>query len=235
MSETEGREDVKYATKYFAIKTTVGQEKTVANILEARLHGIFLDYMDEPAGMFTITSEKHAAVVFTPPKTTDLIGVEAYIGKKGDPSEPLTACINEYSQETGITETCLGEGRFDPLLLKTEEWIRIKLQNPVKVKRDNIYALVLLKRNAEDGAYEWFYGKESREPPQLNGLRKRAMERHGKQFPVQALGEDRHSIHTCYTGPQRLHIRGGRAEGGGRQHHPKHTPRQSKASDAHNI
>jgi transcriptional antiterminator NusG len=152
-----------YATKYFAIKTTVGQEKTVANILEARLHGIFLDYMDEPAGMFTITSEKHAAVVFTPPKTTDLIGVEAYIGKKGDPSEPLTACINEYSQETGITETCLGEGRFDPLLLKTEEWIRIKLQNPVKVKRDNTYALVLLKRNAEDGAYEWFYGKESRE------------------------------------------------------------------------
>jgi hypothetical protein len=61
-----------YATKYFAIKTTVGQEKTVANILEARLHGIFLDYMDEPAGMFTITSEKHAAVVFTPPKTVNM-------------------------------------------------------------------------------------------------------------------------------------------------------------------
>jgi len=151
------------ATKYFAIKTTVGQERTVANILEARLHGIFLDYVDEPAGMFTITPEKHAAVIFTPPKTTDMIGVEAYIGKKGDPSEPLTACIYEYSHEAGISETCLGEGRYDPLLLKTEAWVRIKFQNPVRVKRDNTYALVLLKRNAEDGAYEWGFGKKPRE------------------------------------------------------------------------
>lgn len=149
--------------RYFAIKTTVGQERSVASVLEARFHGIFLDYVGEPKTSIAITDKVHAAVVFTAPKTTTFEKAAVYIAKEGEPAEPLHAKITEYSDETGFSETVVGEGVYDPLLLKTEGWVEIVLRTPVKLKRGMKYALTLFKTVEEPNGYNWFCGKDEEE------------------------------------------------------------------------
>ncbi|MEM1947300.1 MAG: transcription elongation factor Spt5 [Candidatus Caldarchaeum sp.] len=145
--------------KYFAIKTTVGQERAVANVLEARFHGIFLDNVGEIKTSITITDKVHAAVVFSSPKTTTFETASVYIAKKGEPTEPLHAKITEFNDQTGIGTEVLGEGVYDPLLLKTEGWAEIVLRKPVKLKRGAKYAFMLFKTVEEDAGYEWFCGE----------------------------------------------------------------------------
>ncbi len=144
--------------KYFAIKTTVGQERSVANVLEARFHGIILDSVKEIKGSIQITDKTHAAVIFTSTKSTRIERVSVYISKFGEPSEPLRARIHEFNDETGISESWMVEGRYDPLLLKVEGWAEINFPEPVELKRAGRYALVLLKTQPEEGGYNWFYG-----------------------------------------------------------------------------
>ncbi|MEM1966146.1 MAG: transcription elongation factor Spt5 [Candidatus Caldarchaeum sp.] len=149
--------------KYFAVKTTVGQERSVATILESRFHGVFLDFVKEVKGSVKITEKNHVAVVFNSPKTTAMEHVSVYIGKDGEPSEPLRARVQEYSDETGFSEKILGEGRYDPLLLKTEGWAEIKFATPVTLRRGGRYALVLFKDQPEEAGYRWFYGQDGGE------------------------------------------------------------------------
>ncbi|MEM4302842.1 MAG: transcription elongation factor Spt5 [Candidatus Caldarchaeum sp.] len=149
--------------KYFAVKTTVGQERSVASILEARFHGVFLDYVKEVKGSASITEKNHVAVVFSSPKTTALEKISVYIGKVGEPSEPLRTRVHEYNDETGFSRNPLGEGRYDPLLLKAEGWAEINLPTPVMLKRGGRYALVLFKTLPEEGGYCWFYGENGRD------------------------------------------------------------------------
>ncbi|MCS6769596.1 MAG: transcription elongation factor Spt5 [Candidatus Caldarchaeum sp.] len=154
---------VKAEMKYFAVKTTVGQERSVASILESRFHGVFLDFVDEINGAAKVNDREHPAVVFTSPKTTFVERASVYIGKSGEPSEPLRARIHQVGEEGEISETWLGEGRYDPLLLKVEGWADVNFPIPVELKRGGRYALVLLKTQQEDGGYSWFYSNKLRE------------------------------------------------------------------------
>ena len=149
--------------KYFAVKTTVGQERTVANVLEARFHGIFLDFVAEPVGTITISDKTHGAVVFSSPKSTTLEKVAIYVSKTGEPTEPLHAQLTEYSDETGFGSETLGEGRYDPLLLKTESWAEIVFRSPVKLRRGASYALKIFKTAEEAGGYNLFLGDGEKE------------------------------------------------------------------------
>ncbi|MCS6784113.1 MAG: transcription elongation factor Spt5 [Candidatus Caldarchaeum sp.] len=149
--------------RYFAIKTTVGQERSVANVLEARFHGIFLDYVGEVKTTFTITDKTRAALIFTAPKSTTFEKAAVYVAKKGEPTEPLHAKVSEFSDETGFSDTGLGEGVYDPLLLKTEGWAEISFRTPVRIKRGTKYAVTFYKTVEEDAGYELFCGENKTE------------------------------------------------------------------------
>ncbi|MDJ0271231.1 MAG: transcription elongation factor Spt5 [Aigarchaeota archaeon] len=149
--------------KYFAVKTTVGQERTVANVLEARFHGIFLDFVGESVGTVAISDKTHVAVIFVSPKTTTLEKVAVYISKAGEPTEPLRSMLVEYSDETGFGSGSLGEGSYDPLLLKTEGWAEIVFRSPVKLRRGTSYALKIFKTVEEAGGYNLFLGEGEKE------------------------------------------------------------------------
>ncbi|MEM4560240.1 MAG: transcription elongation factor Spt5 [Candidatus Caldarchaeum sp.] len=154
---------VKAEMKYFAVKTTVGQERSVAGILESRFHGVFLDFVKEAKGAARVSDEEHPAVFFTSPKTTAVERVSVYISKSGDPSEPLRARIHSVGEEGELSEQWLGEARYDPLLLKVEGWADLNFPTPVELKRGVRYALALLKTQKEEGGYNWFYSLDGKE------------------------------------------------------------------------
>ncbi|MDW8084270.1 MAG: transcription elongation factor Spt5 [Candidatus Caldarchaeum sp.] len=152
--------------KYYAIKTTVGQERSVANVLEARFHGIFLDYVGERKAAVEISHKSHAAVVFTAPKTTTLERAAVYLIKKDEPTEPLHAKISEFSDETGFSPEILGEGVYDPLLMQEEGWAEIAFRTSVRLKRGTKYALILFKTVDEKGWYEWVCDETNEKKPE---------------------------------------------------------------------
>jgi len=143
--------------KLYVVKTTVGQERSVASILESRFHGVFLDFVEEPDGYYDVKESNKIAVVFTSPKTTKLERISVYVAKIDDPNEPLKVRVYRYGDENWFSENHIAEGRYDPLTLKTEGWIEIVLAEPAPLRRGEQYVFMLSVPEKVVGGFRLFY------------------------------------------------------------------------------
>ncbi len=140
--------------KYFAVKTTVGQERNIARMMENRLLGVVLKSGETYDGSITFGGEVRCWQSFIPRKAINLREVHLYLSKNAEVKTPLVATIYKL-EESGPGEA-IAEARYDPLLMR-EGWQSLRLVETVQLSRNQAYVLILF---SEDKGYQWHYVKE---------------------------------------------------------------------------
>ncbi|MDJ0270053.1 MAG: transcription elongation factor Spt5 [Aigarchaeota archaeon] len=142
--------------RYFAVKTTVGQERNVARIIEARLTEVLVETTGEPFEAWRINAESRAYQTFTAPKTTTISKLYLYLGREGELTAPLHADFYRVGEYGVSLENKISGVKYDPLLLSEPGWYEVNIEPMIDVRRGVSYALVLSAPDCASGSYLWY-------------------------------------------------------------------------------
>ena len=160
--------------RYFAVKTTVGQEKNVARLIEARLAEVVVEEVSEPTGSTIINSSNWVMQIFESPKNVTVSTVSLYLDKEGELTSPLRVefykikeppeeFIPEEEQQGKdflmlIKEAQLLTGvNYDPLLLTKPDWYDVRIPTGVELKRYTLYGVMIKAPELHEGMYKLNY------------------------------------------------------------------------------
>jgi len=138
--------------KYFAVKTTVGQERNIARMMENRLQGVALKSGETYGGSVSFGGDVRCWQSFIPRKPINLRWIHLYLSSETGVQSPVIATIHTLGED-GLGEA-LAEARFDPLLMKGEGWQSLRLEPIVELSRNQPYVLII---SSEGRGYRWYY------------------------------------------------------------------------------
>ncbi|HID05234.1 MAG TPA: transcription elongation factor Spt5 [Aigarchaeota archaeon] len=161
------------SNRYFAVKTTVGQEKNVARLIEARLAEVLVEEVAEPSGSTAVDDSNWVIQIFESPKNVTVSTVSLYLDKEGELTAPLR--IELYKIKEPPEEFTLGEEQevdyvslirdaqlltnasYDPLLLDKPGWYDIRIPTGVELRRYTVYGVMVKAPNLKQGRYMLHY------------------------------------------------------------------------------
>ncbi|MEM4417028.1 MAG: transcription elongation factor Spt5 [Nitrososphaerota archaeon] len=148
-----------FVQKYFAIKTTVGQERNVARMLENRLYGQYIASGETSDGSQVVGGDIVCAQSFTLGKSLPLKEIGLYLSRDQDMAHRLRVILNRVREDG--EEEAVHELSFDPLMMREDGWQTIKTPKGLVLERDKRYSLIL---SAESPGFRWYYILKGSEP-----------------------------------------------------------------------
>ena len=161
--------------RYFAVKTTVGQERNVARLIEARLAEVVVEEVSEATGTVEINDSSWVIQFFEAPRNVSASSVSLYLDREGELTTPLRVefyKIREPTEETLAGEEELGDkdevtlikeaqlitgANYDPLLLTKADWYEIRIPTEVSLRRGAIYGILVKAPGCTSGSYKLHY------------------------------------------------------------------------------
>jgi len=146
-------------TRYFAIKTTVGQEKNVARLVEARLAEVYLEEVAEATGSLVINNSTWVYQIFESPRNITISTIQLNLSREGDITSPLKIEIYRIGDDEKSLSELIAETSYDPLLLdKTEpRWYEIRISKGLELQRGRLYAMLIKAPDCITGGYRLYY------------------------------------------------------------------------------
>ncbi|MEM4297934.1 MAG: transcription elongation factor Spt5 [Nitrososphaerota archaeon] len=145
--------------KYFAVKTTVGQERNIAKMLETKFQGVVLKSGETFDGSVDFGGDVWCWQSFRSRKTIHLKELAVFVGKGEGAASPISASIHRLTED-GSPSDLVADLLLDPLLLKDYGWHSLKPRQTTVLKRNESYVLIL---SSKTHGYLWYYVKDGDE------------------------------------------------------------------------